>query len=112
MTTKQIADMIAETGLPYAYYQFDPDPNNPPPDPPFICFYYPYDNDVKADDINYARINHLIVELYTDNKDFTVEGTVEAVLLSYALPFSKTESYVDTEKMYQITYEMEVVING
>lgn len=112
MTTEQISDMINSIGLPYAYYQFEDNPENPPPPLPYICFYYPNDDDFKADNTHYARINELIVELYTENKDFGSEAAVEAVLLSNEMVFGKVENYIDSEKMFQITYTMEVVING
>lgn len=112
MTRAEIANMISAMGFPFAYYQFEANPDNPPPPPPFICFYYPNNNDLIADNINYARIDALTIELYTDNKDFDNEAAVESVLLSHGLAFGKTEAYIDTEKMYQITYTMEVVINA
>lgn len=112
MTFKEIADMVRAIGLPFAYYQFDEDPENPPPDPPFICFYYPNDNDFIADDRNYVRINSLIIELYTDEKDFDSEAVVEAALLTNDLPFDKAEAYIESEHMFQITYTMEVLINA
>lgn len=112
MTFKQVSDMINGIGYPYAYYQFANDPNNPPPPPPFICFYYPNSDDLKADNINYAAINALIIELYTDEKDFVAESAVEAVLKYNEIPYDKTETYIDSEKMFQITYVMEVLING
>ena len=112
MTFKQVADMIDAMGYPFAYYQFEPDPDNPPPDPPFICFYYPASDDLMADNSNYARITQLIIELYTDNKDFAAESAVEFVLGQNGLPWSKTEQYIDSEHMYQITYNTEVVINA
>lgn len=112
MTYKQISTMISSMGYPTAYYQFEANPDNPPPAPPFICFYYPNADDLKADNINYARINALIIELYTDNKDFEAEAAIESVLVSNEIPFDKTETFIESEKMFQITYTMEVVING
>ena len=112
MTNKEVATMINSTGYPNAYYQFEPDPNNPPPAPPFICFYYPNSDDLYADNANYQRIAALVVELYTDNKDFTAESAVESALANAGLPWSKTEAYIDSEKMYQITYNTEVVLNA
>lgn len=109
MTYKQIASMVSSIGLPYAYYQFTEETAKAPP---FICFYFPGDSDFKADNSNYAIIRPLVIELYTDNKDFTTEASVESVLTSYGLPFSRTETYIDSEKMYMITYQTEVVING
>lgn len=112
MTTKQVSEMIKSMGFPYAYYQFDINPKNPAPEPPFICFYYPNADDLKADNINYARINALIIELYTDDKDFNAEAAVEMALAFNEIPYDKTETYIDSQKMFQITYTMEVVING
>lgn len=109
MTFKEIATMISGIGLPNAYYQFDKDH---PTAPPFICFYYPNSDDLIADNINYSRIEALVIELYTDNKRFDLESTVEAALIANELPFEKTEVYIDSERMYQITYNTEVVING
>ena len=72
----------------------------------------PYTDDVFADNTNYQRIETLNIELYTKNKDFDLEATVEAVLANHNLTYSKEDSYIDGEKMWQIAYEMEVLING
>lgn len=107
MTYKEVASMISSIGLPYAYYQF---PDGTQQEPPFVCFFYTNSDDFYADNTNYQAVRPLTVELYTDNKDFTLESTVETVLLSHNLPFTKTESYIDTERMYQISYAVEVII--
>lgn len=113
MTTQEIASMIESVGVPYAYYQFEENnPNNPAPDPPFICFYYPTAEDFKADNINYAHINALTVELYTDAKDFDLEARVEAALTAAELPYAKGETYIDSERMYMTTYNTEVLITN
>ena len=101
------------TYIPAAYLQFpEDDPNNPAPPPPFICYYYTGDNDMKADDCNYQAIRQLTVELYCDNKNFILEQAVESALTSNGFVYSKTETYIDSEKMYMTTYETEVVITN
>lgn len=119
MTFKQVYDALkvieVSTGvyLPMAYYQFpDDDPANPAPAPPFAVYYYTGDNDLKADDKNYQKIRALTVELYTDNKDFDLENTVETALTAAGFVYSKSETYIDTEKLYMVSYYMEVIING
>ena len=112
MTFKEIATMINSIGYPSAYYQFDPDPDNPPPAPPFICFFYDSSDDMYADNKNYQHITALVVELYTDNKDFTAESAVETALTKSGLSWTKSEDYINSERMYQITYNTGVVING
>lgn len=107
MTYKQVASMISSTGLPYAYYQF---PEGTAQACPFICFYFTRSNDLAADDTNYQKIRQLAVELYTDSKDFPTEETVENVLNSNGLFYTREETYIDTERMYMVTYLTEIVI--
>lgn len=108
MTYKNIATMIAGIGIPYAYYQF---PEGTGQAPPFICFFYENDNDVKADQSNYQKVEHLVVELYTTTKDFEHEQAVEAALKNAGLVYSRNEVFIDDEKLYQEVYEADVLIN-
>lgn len=107
MTYQEISSMIQGIGVPYAYYQFD---DNTQQEPPFICFYYSGDNDVKADDSNYQKVENLVIEVYTKNKDFGIEAQVESALHSAGLVWSRNEVYVDSEKLYQNVYECDVLI--
>lgn len=109
MTYKQIATMISSIGLPYAYYQF---PEGTAQPTPFICFYYPNRNDFLADDSNYQKIEHLIIELYTDNKDFGLEQSVEAALEGAGLVYTRSEEWIDTERMLEVIYETDVIITS
>ncbi len=109
MTYKELADMIEGIGLPFAYYQF---PEGTEQAPPFVVFFYSQIDDLYADESNYQRIVTLNIELYTAEKDFVSEAAVEAVLAENELTYYKEENYIDSEKLYQIAYEMEVIING
>ena len=98
--------------IPAAYYQFPADdPANPPPPPPFLCYYYEGSDDLLADNTNYQKIRPLTIELYTDNKDFAVENAVESALNAAGLVFSRTESYIDAEKMYMVVYTTEIILS-
>ena len=108
MTFKEVSNMVKSIGLPYAYYEF---PDGTEQTPPFVCFFFPESDDFFADNQNYVGIRRLYVELYTDNKDVQQEITVESVLVSNNLTYRKVEEYIDSEKMWQITYEMEVIID-
>lgn len=107
MTTQEVAAMIAEIQIPYAYYQFPEGTEQPTP---FACFFYSGDNDMKADDANYQKIEHLIIEIYTDNKDFELEATVEGILASHGMVWSRDEEWIESERMLEVIYEMDVVI--
>jgi hypothetical protein len=109
MTRAEISALIKKVGLPAAYLKFSKATAKAPP---FICYYYPQNNDFNADNTNYARIDQLVVELYTDNKDFELEEKLEGILIANEICFGKTEEYLDDEKMYMITYTTEVLIDG
>ena len=109
MTYAEISQMISAVGVPYAYHHFEEGSGQ---QPPFITFYYQEDSDFKADDINYAAIRPLTIELYTDNKDFALEAAVESVLTANGLTFSRSEIFIDSEQMYMVTYNTEVLINA
>ena len=78
----------------------------------FVCFFYSGDNDFKADDSNYQKIEHLIIELYTDDKDFALEQTVESVLTSHGMVWTRDEEWIESERMLEVVYEMDVVITS
>lgn len=109
MTYKEVATMVASIGLPYAYYQF---PEGTSQTPPFVCFFYTGIDDLYADDKNYQRIVTLNIELYTSEKDFEKEAALEKILNDNGLTYYKEENYIDSESMWQIAYEMEVIIDG
>ena len=109
MTFQQVNLMIESFGLPYAYYQFPEGTDQPCP---FICFFYSGSGDVYADDINYQDIRKLTIELYTSTRDLTLEAVIEEFLKDNGFSYYREPNYIDTEKMWQIAYEMEVMING
>ena len=109
MTQQAVADIIESMGFPYAYYQFT---NDTEQKPPFVVFFFSSRDDLYADNANYRPIVVLSVELYTAEKDFSSESAVEAVLSSNGLTYSKEEAYIDSESMWQISYEMEVIYDG
>lgn len=54
----------------------------------------------------------LQIDLYTDRKDLQTEAMVEQVLEQNGIVYTKEETYIASEKMYEITYETELIING
>ena len=107
MTPQEVNTLIASVGIPYAYHQFADDTGQ---QPPFICFFYGNSNDLAADDTNYARIERLYIELYTDEKDFALEKTIETLLNANNLVFAKEQTYIDSERMHETIYTTEVIL--
>ena len=109
MTYIEVSDMIRSFDFPYNYYQF---PKGAAVAPPFVVFYFPESADFIADNKNYSGIRALTIELYTDEKDFQAEATIEATLEENEIPYTKTEIYIDDEQLFEVAYETEVLING
>lgn len=109
MTLQEVNNMVKSIGLPYAYFQF---PEGTRQAPPFICFFYGPSDDLYADNSNYQDISRLNIELYTSTKDFALEKTIEDILKLNGFSYYREENFIETEKIWQIAYEMEVMING
>lgn len=105
MEHKKVKEMIEELGIPYAYDHFA---EGESPKPPFVIFYYPRTSNFAADGIAYFKKNVLNVEVYTDEKDIELEERIEAVFERHGLFFVKTEVWIESEKLYEVLYEMEV----
>lgn len=107
MTPAEVKTMITSTGVSCAYYQF---PDGTDQICPFICYFFDTADDFYADGINYVRKERLYIELYTDTKDFALESTVEGVLTSYELAFSKESTFLDSEHMHETIYTTEIFL--
>lgn len=105
MTHEEVMEMIGEMGFPFAYDHFA---EGESPDPPFVVFLYPNSSNFSADGKVYFKANRLNVELYTDIKDVSMEEKVEAVLDSHGIFYEKSEVWIESEKLYEVLYEMEV----
>lgn len=109
MTEVEIAQMIKSIGYPVAYHHYA---EGQEPSKPYIVYLYPGSNNFSADGIVYQSVNQLDIELYTEKKNLAAEKAVEAVLKEHGFFYEKSESYLETEKMFEVLYEMEAIING
>lgn len=105
MELREITSMLAGLGIPLAYHHFA---EGESPAPPFLLYLSPGSDNFSADGRVYLKVTQLDVELYTDLKDTELEARLEAVLDAAGLFYNKTESYIDSEKLYEVLYEMEV----
>lgn len=108
MTIEEINQMVESIGLPCTYYEF---PEGTQQAPPYIAWFLASDNDMYADNENYADIEQLNIELYTSIRDFELEAQVEEVLRAKGFTWRKEPGEIPSEKMHQTAWEMEVFIN-
>lgn len=103
MTLDDLSRMLKSTGFPVTYRAW---PENAAPPLPFICYVESYSNNFSADGEVYVKGSHIQIELYTALKDPAAEENLERALAG--IVWEKTETYLSTEKCFQIMYEIEV----
>ena len=104
---EELLQILSETKIPFAYHHFA---EGESPEPPFICYLLPGSNNFSADGKVYYKINEVHIELYTDLKDLAVEQQLEDVLDEHGIFYNKSETWIESEKLYEVlyTFEMEV----
>lgn len=95
---------LATLGLPVAYHHFDTTPTLP------VVVYYRTDESlIVADNTKFGTTISVTVELYTEKIDLETENLLEAILLDMGLVYAKSTTWIETEQMYMISYEMELI---
>ena len=108
---EELIKIMDEIGLPYAYDHFA---EGESPEPPFICYLIPGSDNFAADGRVYFKMNEVRIEVYTDFKDLDLESRVEGVLDGHEIFYNKSETWIQSEKLYEVMYsfEMEGLNNG
>ena len=105
MTLNEIATLLRGLGLPLAYHHFA---EGEAPDPPFLVYLSPGSDNFAADGRVYFKVTQIDIELYTDMKDPALEERLESLLDGAGLFYEKTESFIESERLYEVLYELEV----
>lgn len=101
---EELIAILKECGIPFAYDHFAEGESL---DPPFICYLLPGSDNFAADGKVYYKINEVRIELYTDKKDLAVEQQLEKVLDAHSIFYDRSETWIDSEKLYEILYQFE-----
>lgn len=109
MTLTDLYQLLNQTGYPVAYSQFTDTEENPAPDPPFITYLEVFSDNFIADNKVQTKIRQVQVELNTDIKDLQAELNLESLLDENDIPYQTTETYIESERLYQRIYEIGVV---
>lgn len=102
---EELLTMLKEMDIPFAYDHFA---EGESPSPPFICYLLPGTDNFSADGRVYFKVNQINIEFYTDYKDLSVESKVETVLDSHGIFYDRSETWIESEKMYKVLYSFEM----
>ena len=105
MTIENLVEMLQELKIPFAYDHFA---EGESPEPPFICYLISGSNNFAADGRVYFKLNEVRIEMYTDFKDIAFESRVEDVLDRHEIFYNKSETWIQSEKLYEVMYAFEM----
>ena len=105
MTLQQLKTVLDETGLPWAYRQWE---EGEAPPLPYGVFYAGRSNPFGAAGVVYSASQQYTLELYSRDKDPASETAVETALTAAGIFFAKDEAYITSERMNEVIYEIEV----
>jgi hypothetical protein len=72
-----------------------------------LCYRCPNSDNFAADGTVYFPITEIDIELYTDKKDPKIEKKLEDLLVKSGIFFDKTETWIESEKLYEVLYSFE-----
>lgn len=101
----EMMEELKEAGIPSAYDHFA---EGESPNPPFITYLIPGADNFSADGKAYFKVDEVHVELYTDAKDPDLEDLVEDVLDRHEVYYSKSEVWIESEKLYEVMYTFQM----
>lgn len=104
MTQTELYDALKTLGMPVTYSHF-----REPPKPPYINYLFSYSGDLMADNQNYLPISNYQIELYAKQKDPVSEQKLQGLFSSLRLPYSKFETYIESEKIRQVVYTIQII---
>lgn len=102
---REILESIPEFKNKVAYRAF---PKNEAPKLPFICYLETGTDNFFADNTVYLSSSIVDIELYSSVRDLESERIIEAKLLENNITWTKDIEYIDSEKVYEVVYTVEV----
>lgn len=90
-----------------AYRAFRDTPEQPGPSLPFIIFEETETNNFKADNQVYMVIPSFDVDLCIEFRDPEIETAIETKLNEHGIRWERYPEWLEDQRMYQITYEVE-----
>lgn len=101
---QDLKELLERLKMPVAYNHF-----NEATTPPCLIYRRSLTGNFSADDKVYKKLNQFYVELYTEYKNITLEESLEWLFDESDIFWNvESEDYIDTEKMYQVVYLINI----
>ena len=112
MTQAELFTLLKIAGYPVAYNEFKVDVNNPPPVPPYVAYLRTTDDNIASDRKVHGKFKNYQIELYTDKKDLVAEKKVEEILNTIDTEYKVSETFIESETLFQVVYEIKIIERG
>lgn len=103
MTYQELEQLLAPLGISFTFHHWEK-----PPAMPYGVYFDDGTNNFAADGIAYVVFSHVNIELYVRQRDPDLEGRLQDILDEAGLYWDKTASWIESERYYQVAYEIEV----
>lgn len=103
-----VAEALRSTGLPFTHYAY---PTGHAPALPWCVWFVDSDDDLYADDQNYAHIDRMTVELYQDEPSDDVASSVRNALRQIG-PTSEYSNWLEDEGCLMTTFNFTIISKG
>lgn len=98
MTWNDFGKVMDAVGVPHVYNSF-----KQPTKLPFMAYLTEREPDFMADNIHYLPMTDGILELYTNKKDFALEGRIKALLTQNKIPYRFEMENIDSHEGFHVT---------
>lgn len=103
MELKELVKILEKLEIPIAYNHFSTVQK-----PPYLVYKVTSSNNFIADNKVYKKIRKVDLELYTENKNEELEQKLETILCENEMAFEMFETYIESEAVYQVVYEISI----
>lgn len=103
MTIKELYKQLKNLQLPVQYYMFQ---EGQAPTLPYIIYYNPTEQHANADNSTHLVNKDVIIEVYSDFKDITLEEKMRELFHNNKLTYTFQETYLKDERMYMVAYQI------
>lgn len=103
MELKELVKILEKLEIPIAYNHFSTVQK-----PPYLVYRVTSSNNFIADNKVYKKIRKVDLELYTENKNEELEQKLETILCENEMAFECFETYIESENVYQVIYEISI----
>ena len=105
MTLQELYIELKKLQLPVQYYMFQ---EGQAPSLPYIIYFNPSEQHANADNLTHIVAKDVIIEVYSEFKDLTIEMKLEELFKELKLQYTFDETYLKDERMYMLIYKLTI----